>query len=36
MQVPAKEMREFRKFLSTLGYAYVDETNNPAYQLFLG
>jgi threonine dehydratase len=36
MQVPANEMREFRKFLSTLGYAYVEETNNPAYQLFLG
>jgi threonine dehydratase len=36
MQVPAHEMREFRKFLSTLGYAYVDETGNPAYRLFLG
>ncbi len=36
MQVPGNEMREFRGFLSTLGYAYVDETNNPAYRLFLG
>jgi threonine dehydratase len=36
MQVPAGEMRAFRTFLATLGYAYVDETRNPAYRLFLG
>jgi threonine dehydratase len=36
MQVPPNEMRAFRRFLSTLGYAYVDETRNPAYRLFLG
>jgi threonine dehydratase len=36
MQVPAKDMREFRAFLKDLGYAWRDETNNPAYKLFLG
>ena len=36
MQVPAREMREFRAFLAKLGYPYADETRNPAYRLFLG
>jgi threonine dehydratase len=36
MQVPARDAREFRKFLDTLGYPYVDESRNPAYRLFLG
>jgi threonine dehydratase len=36
MQVPRKEMREFRGFLTKLGYPYVDESRNPAYRLFLG
>ncbi|HET7788228.1 MAG TPA: threonine ammonia-lyase, biosynthetic [Myxococcales bacterium] len=36
MQVPAREMREFRRFLGTLGYPFVEETQNPAYRLFLG
>ncbi len=36
MQVPKKEMPAFRRFLSTLGYPYVDERRNPAYRLFLG
>ena len=36
LQVPKNERAEFTKFLKTLGYAYVDETHNPAYQLFLG
>jgi threonine dehydratase len=36
MQVPPHEMREFRRFLTTLGYPYVDESRNPAYRLFLG
>ncbi len=36
MQVPRGDMREFRKFLDTLGYPWVDETRNPAYRLFLG
>jgi len=36
IQVPAGEMREFRSFLSRLGYPHRDETRNPAYRLFLG
>ena len=36
MQVPKKEMAAFRRFLAELGYPYVDESNNPAYRLFLG
>jgi threonine dehydratase len=36
IQVPPGEMREFRRFLATLGYPYVDESSNPAYRLFLG
>jgi len=36
MQVPKKEMPAFRRFLSALGYPYVDESRNPAYRLFLG
>ena len=36
MQVPRREMREFRNFLATLGYPFVDESANPAYRLFLG
>ncbi|HKY01706.1 MAG TPA: threonine ammonia-lyase, biosynthetic [Burkholderiales bacterium] len=35
MQVPAKEKRAFKKFLDALGYPYVDESENPAYRLFL-
>src|SRR6266550_2536856 len=35
-QVPAAEMSEFKRFLGTLGYPYVDESGNPAYRLFLG
>jgi len=36
MQVPRGEMREFQRFLTTLGYPYADESRNPAYRLFLG
>ncbi|MGZ6142418.1 MAG: threonine ammonia-lyase, biosynthetic [Myxococcales bacterium] len=36
MQVPRAEMGQFRKFLGTLGYPFIDETRNPAYSLFLG
>ncbi|HQN65076.1 MAG TPA: threonine ammonia-lyase, biosynthetic [Methylophilus sp.] len=36
MQVPPEENDEFRAFLQRLGYPYWEETNNPAYQLFLG
>jgi len=35
MQVPAKEMGAFRKFLEALGYRYWDESANPAYRMFL-
>ena len=35
MQVPRKEMSQFRAFLKKLGYPYADETRNPAYKLFL-
>jgi threonine dehydratase len=36
IQVPPKEQTEFLAFLQNLGYPYWDETQNPAYQLFLG
>ena len=36
MQVPPNEQAEFNKFLQNLGYTYWDETQNPAYKLFLG
>ncbi len=36
MQVPPGEMRHFRAFLKRLGYRNWDETDNPAYRLFLG
>jgi threonine dehydratase len=35
IQVPRREMGEFRVFLKRLGYPYADETRNPAYRLFL-
>jgi threonine dehydratase len=35
MQVPAEDHVAFGEFLQCLGYAYVDETQNPAYRLFL-
>lgn len=35
MQVPAKDSKKFDSFLKNLGYPWVEETNNPAYQLFL-
>jgi threonine dehydratase len=35
LQVPAKDDKAFAKFLSTLGYPHVEETQNPAYRLFL-
>ncbi|HLU77645.1 MAG TPA: threonine ammonia-lyase, biosynthetic, partial [Burkholderiales bacterium] len=35
MQVPGKEKRAFNEFLATLGYPYEDESDNPAYSLFL-
>ncbi|MGI0492769.1 threonine ammonia-lyase, biosynthetic [Alkalinema pantanalense CENA528] len=36
MQVPPQEMPEWQAFLDTLGYRYWDESQNPAYKLFLG
>jgi threonine dehydratase len=36
MQVPPHEQTEFVAFLKNLGYPHWDETENPAYQLFLG
>ncbi|MCC7327759.1 MAG: threonine ammonia-lyase, biosynthetic [Burkholderiales bacterium] len=36
MQVPPSAKVDFRKFLGRLGYDYVDESMNPAYQMFLG
>ena len=35
MQVPRRDMKQFRAFLGKLGYPYADETRNPAYRLFL-
>ena len=36
MQMPPDEMDEWQSFLDTLGYPYWDESDNPAYKLFLG
>ncbi len=36
IQVPPKEKPAFQAFLDKLGYAYWDESKNPAYKLFLG
>lgn len=35
MQVPGDDQREFETFLSQLGYRHWDETDHPAYRLFL-
>jgi threonine dehydratase len=35
MQVPEGGKKALQAFLDELGYAYVEETDNPAYQLFL-
>ena len=36
MQVPPDERGQWQSFLDGLGYQYWDESQNPAYQLFLG
>lgn len=36
MQVPPQEMEQWQAFLDTLGLNYWDESQNPAYKLFLG
>jgi threonine dehydratase len=35
IQVPLKEGKAFDAFLKNLGYPFVEETDNPAYRLFL-
>ena len=35
IQVPVGDERVFKTFVDTLGYAYVEESSNPVYQLFL-
>ena len=35
IQVPAEDRKDFCSFLDQLGYEWKDETENPAYQLFL-
>ena len=35
LQVPKADAKAFDKFLATLDYPCVEETNNPVYQLFL-
>jgi threonine dehydratase len=35
LQVPQSDAKPFRSFLDALGYQYVEETDNPAYRLFL-
>jgi threonine dehydratase len=36
MQVPSHELTQWQAFLDELGYPYADESQNPAYKLFLG
>jgi threonine dehydratase len=36
VQVPEESRAEFYAYLEDLGYPYWDETDNPAYRLFLG
>jgi threonine dehydratase len=35
LQVPPNEAADFDAFLTTLGYPYVEETDNPVFQMFL-
>jgi len=36
IQVPAAQRSDFLQHLNELHYAYVEETDNPAYRMFLG
>jgi threonine dehydratase len=36
VQVPPRDQSAFQEFLDKLGYSYVEESDNPAYRLFLG
>ncbi|HBO94518.1 MAG TPA: threonine ammonia-lyase, biosynthetic, partial [Gammaproteobacteria bacterium] len=35
MQVPVREHQKLRRYVEGLGYRHWDESDNPAYQLFL-
>ena len=35
IQVPRSDKKAFKEFLASLSYPWIDETDNPAYQLFL-
>jgi threonine dehydratase len=35
LQVPKGDNKAFQDFLETMGYPYVEETDNPVYRLFL-
>lgn len=35
LEIPDQDERSLRSFLDHLGYHYIEETNDPAYQLFL-
>ena len=36
MEVPPQDREKVNHYLNELGYTWFDETNNPAYTLFLG
>jgi threonine dehydratase len=36
IQVPRSERAEFLQHLNDLRFPYTEETNNPAYRMFLG
>ena len=36
IQVPEADQIKFERFLDELGYHYIDESDNPAYRLYLG
>ena len=35
IQVPVEDYEQFQQFLDTLGYHYVEETNNAMYKRYL-
>jgi threonine dehydratase len=35
IQVPASDKKQFKAFLTELAYPHWNETDNPAYKLFL-
>ena len=35
LQVPAADRKAFDRFLTTLGYPFIEETQNPVYRMFL-